>query len=273
MRNKMMVRMLGVGLLLALVMLVVPAALAQEEGPAIVLTEEGVIVPEGLTAGIVPLRLQNDAEEAFFLPYILGLNEGYTVEDLETALMENPDMPPEWVVQYGGTGVAPASFIDARFLFEAGDYVVLDFGAEMPTVTALTIAEATEEQAELPEADVTVSLLDFAFSIPAELSAGPQWWEFVNEGGQWHELALIRLADDSLTQDDLLELMMTSEDMPEGMEMVFNWMPVSEGTTTWASLDLEPGHYAVICFLPDIESEEMTPHAMEGMISLVTVSE
>lgn len=273
MRNKMTIRALWVALLLAMLALVIPAALADEDHPTLALTADGVVVPEGLTAGVVELRLQNDTEEAFFMPYIVGLTEGYTVEDLEAALAENPGMPPEWVVQYGGTGVAPASSFDARFLFDAGEYAVLDFGGEMPTLTALTIAESAEEPAELPETDVTVTLVDFVFAMPNELTAGPQWWQFANAGEQWHELVLLRLEDDSLTQEDVLDLIMSSEEMPEGVEMVFNWMPVSPGTSTWASLDLEPGTYAVVCFLPNLLEEEMTPHAMHGMVSVVTVSE
>ncbi len=272
MRNKITVRALWVALLLAMLALVIPAALADDEAPALVLTAEGVVAPEGLTAGVVSLRLQNDTEDAFFMPYIVGLTDGYTVEDLEAAIAEDPNgLPPEWVVQYGGTGVGPASSFDARFLLEAGDYAVLDFGGEMPTITALTVAESTEEPAELPEADVLVTLVDFVFAMPNELTAGPQWWQFANAGEQWHELVLMRLEDDSLTQEDVLDLIMSSEEMPAGVEMIFNWMPVSPGTSTWASLDLEPGTYAVVCFLPNLLEEEMTPHAMHGMVSVITV--
>lgn len=274
MRNRLTVRALLMALVLALLTLLVPAALADEEAAAaIVLTDEGVVVPEGLTAGVVPLLLQNDTEEAFFAPFLLGLTEGYTLEDLEAAFAEDPNVPPEWIVMYGGTSVEPGAMVEAQFLLEAGEYAVLDFASEMPVPVGFTVAEATEEAGELPEADVVVSLLDFAFSVPAELSAGPQLWEFVNEGAQWHELVLLNLGDAELTQDELMDLLMTSEEMPAGMEMVFTWLPVSEGTSTWANLDLEPGNYAMLCFLPDLASEEMMPHAMHGMISLVTVSE
>ena len=44
---------------------------------------------------------------------------------------------------------------------------------------------------------------------------------------------------------------------------------MSPGNTVWAVLDLEPGDYIAICFVPDAESG--APHAMLGMIAPFTV--
>jgi hypothetical protein len=40
--------------------------------------------------------------------------------------------------------------------------------------------------------------------------------------------------------------------------------PMSVGETNWISVDLEPGSYALICFIPD-QRGDAKPHFMHGM--------
>ena len=44
---------------------------------------------------------------------------------------------------------------------------------------------------------------------------------------------------------------------------------LSMGTTAWIPATLEPGHYVMVCFVPDIASG--MPHAFEGMYEVITV--
>jgi hypothetical protein len=43
----------------------------------------------------------------------------------------------------------------------------------------------------------------------------------------------------------------------------------SGGATTWYEFDLDPGTYAVICYI--IDPETQMPHFMNGMITVFTV--
>lgn len=251
------------------------AVLAQDEEVVnpIVFSAEGITFPEELVAGPVTLTFVNDTEDAYFAPIIAGLAEDKTMDDLITELTENPaGLPPEWVTLYGGTGVSPEGSVTITFDLPAGEYALLNFAGEMPTFDPFSVVE-TDEPAEAPETDVEVSLVDFAFTIPSELAAGPQVWQITNEGEQWHEMAVFHLLDESLTIDDVLELAMSPE-VPEGLvEEVFIWHPSDPGTIAWTELDLEPGSYAILCFLPDLATEEMEPHFMHGMSAIVTVTE
>lgn len=268
-------RIMSLLLCFALLATMANAAFAQDEEVVnpIVFGAEGITFPEELLSGPVMLTFVNETEDGYFAPIIAGLAEDKTFDDLVEELMASPEgLPPEWVTLYGGTGVGPEGSVAITFDLPAGEYALLNFAGEMPTFDPFSVIEA-EEAAEAPEADVEVSLVDFAFTIPSELTAGPQVWQITNEGEQWHEMAVFHLLDESLTIDDVLELAMSPE-VPEGVvEEVFIWHPSDPGTTAWTELDLEPGSYAILCFLPDLATEEMEPHFMHGMSAIVTVTE
>jgi hypothetical protein len=63
---------------------------------------------------------------------------------------------------------------------------------------------------------------------------------------------------------------------PAGMLGEGDFQPItgtqvlSPDASTWIGIDLQPGTYALMCFIPD-RSTGM-PHAMLGMVSIVTVS-
>ncbi|HEX2194576.1 MAG TPA: hypothetical protein VHK63_06450, partial [Candidatus Limnocylindria bacterium] len=46
---------------------------------------------------------------------------------------------------------------------------------------------------------------------------------------------------------------------------------LSAGQTSWLALDLQPGTYVALCFVPDEQTG--TPHALMGMVSIFTVDE
>ncbi len=52
-----------------------------------------------------------------------------------------------------------------------------------------------------PQADVAVEMVDFAYAMPDEIPAGPQLWEFTNNGEQWHMMFVIDLAEGAGVED------------------------------------------------------------------------
>ena len=268
-------------LVLTLAVSLSPLALAQEEAenPVIAATEDGVMLPaEELAAGIVTLTFQNDTE-APFSPILARLNEGKTVEDFMGAMQQGPAAAFAVVTVLGSPEVGVESSADVTYDLLAGDYLLLSFASDgPPDLLPFSVAETQGETGEAPEADAEVSLVDFAFAIPAELRTGEQLWEIANLGEQPHQMQVFRVDDDATLPDvteALTTAMMAAEAGPPEMpfETAFAWTLMSPDTRAWVEVNLEPGTYAVVCFIPDTTSEEMVSHLEHGMITLVTVSE
>ena len=118
-----------------------------------------------------------------------------------------------------------------------------------------------------PKPDISVTLVDFAFKLPEMIKAGKRIWKFTNEGVQPHEMSIIKLGEGKTVQDALSFL-----ESPVGtppLEMIGGIQALASGKTGWAVLDLSPGYYAVLCFVPDPASGKT--HIELGMVSVFTV--
>lgn len=118
-----------------------------------------------------------------------------------------------------------------------------------------------------PKADFSVVLTDFAFTMPAQIKAGKQIWEVTNKGAQPHEIPIARLMPGKTLQD-ALRFLQDPEGAPP-FEYVGGLQAIDSGRTAWAVLDLAPGEYIALCFVPDPASGEA--HIELGMITAFTV--
>jgi len=107
--------------------------------------------------------------------------------------------------------------------------------------------------------------------LTGAIAAGPQTWMIENTGGQWHEMAIVKLGED-MTVDDLLAMMQSEDAMsgPPPFEWVAGLWPMGAGQRAWVNWDLPAGEYTVICFVPDINGD-MAPHAAHGMVRTLVV--
>ena len=158
---------------------------------------------------------------------------------------------------------------------EPGSYVVTgsEANADAPVPHYLAVTVSDGPAATAPKADLELHLADFEFDFPDTISAGPQLWHVQNTGAQVHIAALFKLHPGK-TQDDLLSWF---ESMgPTGP----SGPPPADGLTQgidaltpdqsfYVAMDLEPGTYVAVCFMPDAETGE--PHLMKGMIQTFTV--
>jgi hypothetical protein len=129
-------------------------------------------------------------------------------------------------------------------------------------------------------ADVTA--VDYQFETDlGGLEAGYNGFAFENAGTEMHEMALIRFNDDTTeTIEELFEL-------PEEEAFSKITMPgasfAAPGDSDTLFVDLEPGRYAIACFLPvgatpdnieALESGELQgpPHFSQGMLEEFTVA-
>jgi hypothetical protein len=130
--------------------------------------------------------------------------------------------------------------------------------------------------------ELAVTATEYAFGgVRDPLEAGPVVINFENTGTEFHEFVLLRVNDGvTETFDELLALPEV-----EGQTKVTTSGRAfaAPGETGFAMIDLQPGRYIAICFLPtgatpenmpQIESGEHqgAPHFTEGMVQEFTVS-
>ncbi len=129
---------------------------------------------------------------------------------------------------------------------------------------------------DTPEADtapaegaqvIPVTAVDYAFEgIPEQVSAGKVAFQFTDKGESAHEMIIIRLGDGA----DLDQLLASDEEPPEDQaKQVGSTFASPGGDPTYANVDLEPGRYAVVCFLPGPGGK---PHFSLGMKQTFVVS-
>ena len=115
---------------------------------------------------------------------------------------------------------------------------------------------------------VPVAGVDYAFEgIPAEIAAGPTSFEFTNEGEAAHEMFIARLGE-GVVLDELL----ASDEEPtdEQAQDIGGTFSEPGGDVTYVNVEnLEPGTYAVLCFIPGPEGK---PHFELGMKTTFTVA-
>lgn len=124
---------------------------------------------------------------------------------------------------------------------------------------------------------VEVTAIDYGYEADLDaVAAGTTAFDFTNGGTELHEMALLRINDDTTeTVEELLEL------PEEEAETKANFIGVAfaapgEGSNMYA--DLEPGNYFIVCFIPtgttsfeDFETAEGAPHFTQGMVQEFTV--
>lgn len=126
--------------------------------------------------------------------------------------------------------------------------------------------------AEIPDGvtAVPVEMVDFAFEFdPAAVTDGNIAFETTNTGEQAHEMVFVRVAEGV---DLMAALESATEGPPEGIEMMgFLMSEPGEDANMVFEEPLEAGNYAMVCFFPDVNDPEETPHALKGMVSELEV--
>ena len=115
----------------------------------------------------------------------------------------------------------------------------------------------------------TVHAKDFSFDAPDSISAGWTTFHLVNDGPNFHHIQLVRL-DSGKTVQDLGEAL-KNPNAPPPRWAVFVGGPnaPSPGSASDATLNLQPGSYAMLCVV-DIPGH--VAHAAKGMVRPLTVT-
>lgn len=119
---------------------------------------------------------------------------------------------------------------------------------------------------------VTISAKDFAFEAPDTIQSGAVTLKLVNNStAEMHHVQLLRLSDGKKFADlvtGMKAMKPTDAPPPWVHDVAGPNTPVPGGGTSEVTETLEPGDYAIVCFIP---SADHVPHLMKGMMKSLTV--
>lgn len=116
---------------------------------------------------------------------------------------------------------------------------------------------------------VTIHAKDFAYDAPKSIAAGLTTFRLVNDGTQLHHASIVKL-DKGKTVKDVEAALKSDGPPPAWLKAVGGPNAAAPGATIEATLDLAPGNYVVLCFIPS--PGEQMPHAAKGMVMPFTVT-
>jgi hypothetical protein len=296
-------------LVLLMPLVLAPAARAQEATPAatfpatlglpeldVTITDTGFDAPSEIAAGRVLLAVTNaaTASEDSADANLALLPAGTTIEDVAAYFGPQMGTPmaedaavPDWIYEAtvaGGPIVLPGQTMQAVVDLTPGDWVLFNDSpgaSQQPQPLTVTESAASPTAMEEPQADVDVQLQEYAFiGLENPIPAGPHLWKFTNTGTEPHIMVLFR-GPAGITMDQVMALLQMPDDATpppsspyQETDFDFNQpglAALSAGQTAWLALDLQPGTYIALCFVPDDETG--VPHALMGMIQIFTVGE
>jgi hypothetical protein len=236
--------------------------------------------PEQLPAGYNRISLVNTTNgprALQILKFHHEPDERALIESIE-AIIQRGDGEGlfELIEAYGGLGVGPGDTGAVTVSLDPGHYAFTVLGqhegqalASLGYLRMVSVINTENAVTQPPHFDLSVDMLDFAFTLPERIPSGPLTWKVANLGEQIHHLILFRLAPGK-TMEDVQAFMQTYEGEPPAVEVT----PVeilSSGRSNYVTYDLEPGTYFAACFLPTPPSG--IPHVALGMISAFVAGE
>ncbi|HEU5040650.1 MAG TPA: hypothetical protein VFT84_07515 [Gemmatimonadales bacterium] len=250
-----------------------PAASAASPVVTVTASDFSFDAPAEVPAGAVTFRLVNRGPSLHHVQ-LVKLEEGKTPADFVAALKAGGP-PPAWATLAGGPN--PPEMPDTAsttLMLQPGSYAMLCFipGTDgIPHVMKgmikpLTVTAASGPAAE-PVAGVVMKLVDYGFELSAPLAAGPTTVRIENAGAQPHEVAIVRLADGKEPMD-FAEWGEKMVGTPPGT-LAGGTSAIMPGAHAFVNLNLRPGEYGLICFVPDMKDGK--GHYRHGMVKKITV--
>lgn len=257
-------------------------------------TDFAFSLPDTIPGGLVRVHFVNNGKEPHHAQFV-RLNDGVSSQQFDSLLdAVLQAVPTEGEAAFGrlfqlatlagGPAVIePGAQEEVVTDLPAGNYRVYCFFAlpgEQPHIMkgmrkALVVTAPAGQQPAAPVADARVELRDFAIEIP-DLKAGRTVLEVANAGPEPHEMNIVRLKGISVQQ--FMAMVAAPPDSsappaagPPPFEFVGGSQGIMPGKTEWVTLDLTPGDYVALCFIPSPAHQGM-PHVALGMFKAFTIS-
>lgn len=285
----------------------IPAALdprlAGHPEVVIRLTAEKIEAPAQVAAGRT-LLIEENLDSAPGHAFVMRLPDDVAEAEIAAALaadaapiaVATPDWfwratfvgNPDRAAANGGRAVGLVDFEPGRYL--VGDPYRAPSQFARFEVPAGDAADAADTAAAQPTADVAAKLYEMSIELPATVPAGPHVWSVANTGGMLHELTILPVPAGATVEQvqGALGAVLAGEqaggvfeeqaapaalgsawadwrpDLVAGISILSNGKPVS------TQIDLAPGTYAAVCFIPLPQTGER--HLAMGMTTLFTVA-
>lgn len=137
------------------------------------------------------------------------------------------------------------------------------------TVLSLLLSAGAALASTPPAAPVVhVRAMDYSFTAPASIRAGVTTFRLTNAGKELHHLSIVRLPEGK-TAADYLAAMKAEGHPPMWATDVGGPNAAVPGATIEATVSLDAGNYAFVCFIPS--PGKPVPHLMKGMVRPLTV--
>lgn len=244
----------------------------------IVATDFAYQAPDTIEGGMVTLKLVNQGQ-TYHHVQLVRLLDGKTYGDLVEGLkqMQPGAPPPPWIEEVVGPNT-PDPGGESRLTRELtpGNYALIcfiDTPDKVPHVAkgmtkSLTVVAPTGAVAAAPTADVTIQMTDYAWKTTPALTAGKHVIRLENLAEQPHEMFILKL-DEGKTKEDLIAWGASLQGRAPGTAMG-GATGQRKGDVAYLPVDLAPGKYLLVCFLPDAKDGKL--HLEHGMIEELTVS-
>ena len=130
-------------------------------------------------------------------------------------------------------------------------------------------SDSTHTVAEAKPHQMTVVATDYKFDAPDQVPSGMMTIHLVDNGSELHHVAFVKL-NDGKTVADIEQALKTQGPMPSWAVDYGGVNPPHPGGGMATTMQmLEPGNYALLCFVP---SPDGIPHFAKGMVRPLTVT-
>lgn len=231
--------------------------------------------PSEIPAGLTVFRLENHGKELHHL-VIARLDQGRTLDSLLAALKQ-PGPPPPWLHFVGGPNATePGAESNASTMMQPGHYAMMCFistAAGVPHVAkgmigSLEVTPSTAPEAAAAAPDLVIKLNDYSFDLSTPLTPGQHTVRVQNDGPQTHEVVLAQFLPGKSLKD-LEAWEKGGEKGPIPAKFLGGISPMDKGETGEFTVTLEPGDYALLCFVPD--AKDGKAHLAHGMTKSLKV--
>ena len=136
------------------------------------------------------------------------------------------------------------------------------------TPTAAAKAASATAVAQVAPKPLTVTGMEYAFSVDGQAIPGVQTITFRNAGKEDHELQLVSL-DQGKTIVDAQKILVTpNAPIPDWVKFNGGAWSIPAGAQSTMTADLNTGAYTLLCFL---EAPDKLPHFAKGMVGAIEV--